>query len=178
MIARRDDTVTDTTGRALAGVEVYYLTQPADVPALTPLANVYSNTGGISTTNPQITDAFGHAVAYLDDGSLYTVVYVDPLLNNPATTFPYPTYQDQPVGGGSSAGATPQAEVPAGTINGTNVTFTLTKTPLPNTLNLQYNSALLIPGLGYTTAVISGVFTITLATAPEVGDALYARYST
>jgi len=65
-------------------------------------------------------------------------------------------------------------ETPTGTINGTNVTFTLANTPYTNNLRLYKNGVRLKPGAGndYT---ISGN-TITMATAPATGTALLADY--
>lgn len=71
-----------------------------------------------------------------------------------------------------SSTASPVAEVPTGTINGSNVTFTLANTPAAGTLLLQYNGQVLQPGVGYT---ITGA-TITMTTAPATGDHLYANY--
>lgn len=161
-ILRRDDTVLDPLGNAMAGVSVTYLLQPANVSALTPKANVYSNTTGTTASNPQITDGFGHATAYLNNGQLYTVVYQSPQLG----TVVYP---DQSLGdssGGSSI--VPLSEVPVGTIDGTNRVFALSHTYLQATV---WNNFPLIPGLGY---VLSGTV-LTYATAPQVGDSLFVQ---
>lgn len=163
-ILRRDDTVQDATGRALAGALVYVLTQPANVPALTPLANVFSNTSGTAAANPQTTDGFGHSVEYLDNSQLYTVVYVHPLIGQVV-------YPDQDLGNGGG-GSTPFSLVPAGAINGSNTIFTLPITPA--LLFLMLNGNVLTPGLGYT---ISGN-TITMASPPQAGeepDELFAQ---
>lgn len=67
-------------------------------------------------------------------------------------------------------------EVPSGTVNGSNTTFTLANTP-PNaaTLNLYLDGVHLLQGAGndYT---ISGA-TITMLTAPALGQSLLATYS-
>ena len=65
-----------TTGQAVAGAQVYFLTQPANVSALTPLATVYSNSTGAggAVTQPLVTNGFGQCSAYLAPGT-YTVVY-------------------------------------------------------------------------------------------------------
>jgi hypothetical protein len=61
-------------GQAIAGAQVYFLTQPANTTALTPLATVYgSSTGGV-VTNPVPTNQQGTCAAYLTPGS-YTVCY-------------------------------------------------------------------------------------------------------
>lgn len=169
-ILRRDDTVQNSLGNAIAGASVYYLTQPANVAALTPLATVYSNSTGTPTTNPQVTDGYGHAVAYLNDGQLYTIVYVYP--NGTKVVYP-----DQFVG--SSSGApTPFGAVPTGTIDGTNKVFTIPR--LLNSATVWFNVPL-IPGLGYTIAAGGPGMIITYAQAPQPtsggipGDALYVQ---
>lgn len=59
-------------------------------------------------------------------------------------------------------------EVPGGTIDGTNTNFTISSAP--RFLMIQYNSALLQPGIGFTQAGTA----ITLAQAPQIGDVLLA----
>lgn len=164
MILRIDRVVQTAQGQAVAGAEVYFLTQPADVDTLTPLATVYSSSTGAPGANPQITDGLGQIGCYLDNGQLYTIVVVSPFLDTQV-------YPDQNLGN-APATSTTFNEVPAGAIDGTNRTFTLTVDP--TLLFLQYNQGTLQPGVGYTTAVVLGVFTITLAIAPQPGDSLYA----
>lgn len=170
-ILRRDDTIQNTLGHAIAGASVVYLTQPANTSALTPLANVYSDTTGTPTTNPQITDGYGHAAAYLNDGQLYTIVYVYP--NSTKVIYP-----DQFVG--SSSGApTPFSGIPSGTIDGTNTVFTMVNgsTPLTSipTISFVWTNFDLINGLGYALSVVGGQVKITFATAPQIGDAIFAQ---
>jgi hypothetical protein len=174
-IERRDDWLTDAQGRALAGAQVYYCTQPANTSVIppSPLATVYRDIAGDAATNPQYTDGFGHAVAYLDDSVLYTMVYVHPLFGpNPVIL------TDQLIGGGSGGGVanTPFAGVPSGTINGTNTVFTLTNggTPIADTTPAQVTvwcNFPLIQGLGFS---VSGN-QITYATAPQVDDNIWAQ---
>lgn len=164
MILRIDRVVQTAQGQAIAGALMYFLEQPADVSTLTPLATVYSDTSGTPAENPQVTDGLGQVGCYLDNGQLYTIVVVAPQL----VTQVYP---DQNLGN-APATSTPFGAVPTGTIDGTNRVFTLPYTP--SLLNLQQNIGLLIPNVGYTTAVVAAVFTITLAAAPQVGDSLYA----
>src|SRR5271168_2503 len=96
-IIRRDDTVANTLGESIAGALVYYLgPQPVNLTELTPLLPVYSDTSGTTASNPQYTDGYGHAVAYLNDGALFTCVYVYPN----GTTIVYP---DQFVGNSSGS---------------------------------------------------------------------------
>src|ERR1700677_4866801 len=94
--------VQNALGQALAGVEVYFLTQPADVDALTPLATVYANATGAggAIAQPLITDGLGQFVAYLSPG-VYTVVYDIPT----AGVFFYPD-QNIAVGGGEPGSVT------------------------------------------------------------------------
>lgn len=88
----------NAVGQALAGAEVYFLTQPADVQTLTPLATVYSNATGAggAVTQPLITDGLGQFAAYLAPG-VYTVVYVI----STAGIFSYPD-QNVAIGGGTA----------------------------------------------------------------------------
>jgi hypothetical protein len=123
-IARRDDYLTDAQGRALAGAQVYYCTQPANTGSVPPgpLAVLFNGISGPpGVPNPVITDGFGHAVAYLTAGVLYTVVFVHPLFATPVVL------TDQQVGGsGGGSGYTPFSGVPSGTIDGVNRVFPLT----------------------------------------------------
>ncbi len=63
-------------------------------------------------------------------------------------------------------------EIPSGTINGTNVTFTLANTPIAGTLKLRLNGMWLQSGVDYT---LAGT-TITFINPPETGSNLYADY--
>ena len=178
-LARRDDWLQDAQGRALAGAQVYYCTQPANTTIIppSPLASVFSNLTGTPTTNPQITDGFGHSIAYLDDTVLYTIEYVHPLFGpNPVVLI------DQSLGaGGGGTGGTPvQASTTLGTITGSipGSTFTLPSVPIAGSLVLNANGQILNPGptpgptVGYS---ISGAV-VTLYTALQTGDVLNANY--
>jgi len=174
-IIRRDDTVVNTLGHAISGAACYYLTQPANTTTLTPLASVYSDTTGTPAANPQITDGYGHAVAYLSDGQLYTVVYVYP---NGTKVI----YADQFVGSTSGA-PTAFKGTPIESVDGTRTVFTMTNgtTPLTSipTFDLVWNNFDLIDGLGYALSIVSGQVKITFAVAPQPpsggvdGDALF-----
>lgn len=63
-------------------------------------------------------------------------------------------------------------EIPSGTINSSNVTFTLAHTPTVNSEMVYYNGQLQRPITDYT---ISGG-TITFVTAPETGSSIYVSY--
>jgi hypothetical protein len=170
---RDDRYIADALGRALPAAQVYWCTQPASTGANppSPLAATFTDsTGDTPLAQPVLADGFGHAYAYLNNAELYTVVVWHPLFgSNPVVL------EDQAISGASSgsSGVTPFSQTPAGPINGSNVTFTLTVSP-QTLLILQYNSAVLVNGSGYTTAIVNGVFTITLAVAPQIGDVLYA----
>lgn len=77
-------------------------------------------------------------------------------------------------GGGLASGNFVDRETPAGTINGSNVTFTLANTPTGGSEHLYLNGILQDSGAGndYT---ISGL-TITYLTAPVSGDKLRCSY--
>src|SRR5215472_13898677 len=172
-IARRDDWLTDAQGRALAGAQVFYMTQPANTSVFppTPLATIYSNLTGTPESNPQFTDGFGHAVAYADESILYTIAYYHPLFGpNPIVLI------DQNFGGTGTTGMgfNPFSGVPSGTIDGTNTVFTLAVAGNPVSLTVWLNFPL-IQGLGYTASWASGTLTITYAVAPQTGDSLYAQ---
>ena len=184
MAINRDDRwLSDAIGNALSGATVYYCTQPATTSSLppSPLATVYSDTSGDAGTNPVTTDGFGHSVAYLNNSQLYTVVLSHPLFgSNPVVL------TDQAIGGtsgGSSSSQIPFSGTPAGTVNGTNKTFTLTNngTAIPSsgitlTQLIVWLNLPLVQGLGYS---VSGN-QITYANAPKAAsggvpaDAIYA----
>lgn len=64
-------------------------------------------------------------------------------------------------------------EVPSGTVNGSNVTFTLSNNPIfTSAILLHVNGVLLIQGTHYS---ISGN-TITMTSAPVAGQLLHAVY--
>lgn len=184
-IGRDDRFVTDAQGRALAGVVVYYCTQPATTSVIppSPLATLYSDLGGDPLTNPVITDGFGHSVAYMDDTVLYTIVFVHPLFGpNPVILI------DQAIagsGGGGGTTVTPFQGQPIGTIDGANRVFLLAKDSVPlNAIPAQATVWLnfpLIPGAGYSLSLVSGQVQITYAVAPQPAsgsvpaDALWAE---
>lgn len=94
--------IQNALGQALAGVKVYFLTQPADVDALTPLATVFADSVGTGgpVTQPLLTDGLGQFAAYLSPG-VYTVVY----LISTSGMFSYPD-QNIALGGGTPGSVT------------------------------------------------------------------------
>jgi hypothetical protein len=68
------------------------------------------------------------------------------------------------------------SETPSGTINGTNLSFTLANTPAPmSSLKLYKNGVLLAQGSDYTTSGSTITF-VTAGAAPQSGDTLVAAY--
>jgi hypothetical protein len=65
-----------------------------------------------------------------------------------------------------------EGEVPSGSINSSNVTYTLANTPIAGSVKVYWNGMKMRVGVGYT---ISGA-TITMTTAPETGDTLETDY--
>lgn len=184
-IVRDDRWLNDGLGRALAGAQVFYCTQPATAPSTpppSPLATIYSDLASDPQTQPLITDGFGHAWAYADDSVLYTIVFYHPLFGPNPVVLP-----DQSLGGGGGGGSayTPFQGVPSGTIDGTNKVFVLMNgtnplTVLPAQFSFLFNGVQQIPGLGVTVPVlVDGVVQVTLSVAPQPpaggnpGDAIY-----
>lgn len=169
-IIRRDDWLTTPQGQALSGALVYYLTQPADTSVNPPttLATVYKDTAGTLGDNPQVSDGYGHAVAYLNNGQLYTVAFYHPVLGAMSPL----VLPDQSLNSTTSSAPGIISEVPAGAIDGTNRFFTLSHVPLSGTAWLNIA---LIPGLGFTLA--GNVITYARAPQPTSGgvpaDAIY-----
>jgi hypothetical protein len=172
-VTRDDRYLTDAQGRALAGAAVYYCTQPANTTTIppSPLAVVYTNLTGTVGVNPIITDGFGHSVAYLDNTVFYTLVFVHPLFGSSPVVL-----IDQLVGGvgGGGSNTVTFAGTPSGTINGINTAFTFS-VPVSPSLTTVWKNFPLVPGLGYTSSWAGGVLTVTYASAPIVGDTLYAQ---
>jgi hypothetical protein len=175
-IERRDDWITDAQGRALAGALVYYCSpQPANTGSVppSPLATVYLSTSGIVGANPQISDGFGHVVAYLDDTVYYTIVYSHPLFGATPVILPDQLIVGPPGGGGSISTF---EGIPSGSLDGTNRVFTITNggTPIPNIAPTQITAWVnfpLINGVGFVVAGNQITFTV----APHIGDNLYAQ---
>ena len=178
-IVRDDRWCADAQGRALAGAQVYWCTQPASTATNppSPLATAYTDLALDPLTQPALTDGFGHADAYLDDSVLYTVVMWHPLFGENPIVLP-----DQSLAGGGGGGSSliPFAGTPSGTINGTNTVFTFAVPANPTQLTVWLNFPL-INGLGYTWSWTGGTLTITYAVAPQPAsdgnpaDSLYVQ---
>jgi hypothetical protein len=165
---RRDDTVQDALGNAISGVDVYYCTQPANTSTNppSPLATVYSDSTGDAASNPQVTDGFGHAVAYATPGT-YTIVYASPTI---VTTI----LEDQEIVAPNQSVAV-NAEVPSGTINGTNLVFSLSIAPNPSTSLILYVGGLVQrQGIDYTLS--SNIITFTSGAQPHTSGNIFAVY--
>jgi hypothetical protein len=75
---RDDRIVRDPSGRSIPNAQIYWCLQPAvsTTNPPSPLASLFTDSTGVTPlSNPQVTDGFGHAAAYLANG-IYTVVYV------------------------------------------------------------------------------------------------------
>ncbi|GAB4361556.1 MAG: hypothetical protein OHK0021_05620 [Bryobacter sp.] len=82
-----------------------------------------------------------------------------------------------PAIGESSEGDFVDGEIPAGLLNGSNVTFTLATAPSPAaSLELYLNGILLSPGVDYTLA--TATITFVNSVVPQSGDTLRAYYRT
>lgn len=132
---RKDGSVFNAIGQAIAGAKVYVCTQPNSINLTTPtippspLATIYSDGTGTALANPVTVDGNGNFNFYAAIG-LYTLVYFDPFNRIPSQAFP-----DQLVvgpGGGqvNSVGLTAPGEF---TVTGSPVTGT-------GTLALSKNS--------------------------------------
>src|SRR5580698_9145591 len=79
---RRDDYLQDSMGNPISGVSVYLLDQPANnTNPPTPQARIYADAlGTVPIIQPVITDAYGHASYYAEQG-LYTCLYYSPQID-------------------------------------------------------------------------------------------------
>lgn len=157
-------TLLTAMGEAVSGADVWVCTQPANTSSLppSPLATAYQDSGGATqVTWPLITNGQGQTDCYLAPG-VYTFVYWSPYTQELV-------YIDQTV----VSAATPAVNsvVPSGTINGSNVTFTLPSAPT-NYLQLFLNGVLQLPTTNYTITAN----TITMNVAPYMNSQLYAVY--
>lgn len=67
-------------------------------------------------------------------------------------------------------------EVPSGSVNGSNVTFTLANTPVAGSEQVYLNGLLQDPGAGNSYTIAGGV--ITFLSAPLSGDEIHVSYAT
>jgi hypothetical protein len=174
-LARRDDWLQNAQGQALSGGLVYYCLQPANTGTIppSPLANVYADSSGTPAANPQTTDGFGHAIAYLDNSQLYTIVYVHPQMGEIIL-------HDQWVGTGSSnPTAAYFSGLLSGTVDGNNKIFLMTNNGVPLTVLpiwcIVWDNFPLVNGVGYSLALVNGQVQVTFAVAPQPGDTLFAQ---
>lgn len=132
-----------------------------------------------SRGNEGITNDFNKFIAKLEDefNKVYAAI---PASSTTATVTSTTTGTFIPSGGGgpqpppSNPGTLVPFEIPSGSINSSNVTFTVASTPIPNQLFLIRNGVLQLPGTDY----VLGGSTITFAVAPNAGDAVWCYYWT
>lgn len=67
-------------------------------------------------------------------------------------------------------------EVPSGTVNGVNATFTLANTPTAGTVHLYKNGIRQTPGAGLDYTISTATITMLAGNLPQTGDALLADY--
>lgn len=99
-VFRRDGTVQNTVGVALAGVSVAVLNQPADTTTQpgTPLASLFTDSTGVTPlTNPVTTDNLGNYFFYAAVGTYTIQIYGTPLLDQQV----FPDQEVVSPGGGS-----------------------------------------------------------------------------
>jgi hypothetical protein len=147
--------------------------------ALVATSGSTGQTGGLGPggTSPEVQyntgAAFGGITGATSDGTNLLVTTQPPGTNN--TTAASTAFVQAAVGSGGlpASAQTSWDETPAGTINGSNVTFTLANAPSPAaSLQLFQNGVLAIQGVDYT---LSGS-TITMGSAPSTGAILNAFY--
>lgn len=68
------------------------------------------------------------------------------------------------------------AEVPAGTVNGTNSVFTLSRAPIANSLQVMLRRQVLLAGTEYTLSGSTVTFNSANVRLPNTGDDLFVRY--
>jgi hypothetical protein len=170
---RRDDWVTDALGNAIAGASVYVCSQPATTSTIppSPLVQLYADPNGVTPlTQPVLTDGYGHAFYYTEQG-IYTVLYSSPQIQEVILTDQVIVSPSNIVTGLWNSDSSTAGSI-TGAINGSNVTFQLSGQPLPVTSLL-----FAVNGVIQTGYTISGQ-TVTLATAPHTGNVLSAIYQT
>jgi hypothetical protein len=168
---RSDRWVQDALGNAIAGASVAFCSQPANTSTQppSPLIALFADPAGDTPiTNPLTTDGFGHAFAYMTQGT-YTVVLYSPRIQTVVLQDQLVVAPAQNVLTAWNADSSTAGTI-TGAINGTNVTFELSASPVPvQSLVFAVNGVL---QSGYT---VSGS-TLTLAVAPHAGNVLSAVY--
>jgi hypothetical protein len=162
------DGVTLTSGQLFF---VGYQTAPAENGVY-----VFNGSGSAATRSPDMNawDEVPASLVIVKEGTLYAdKVFL--ITANDGGTLGTTAITHVPFGvvSGMSEGNFVTNVVPSGTVNGSNVTFTLPSTPTAGSVRL-YDAILLRPGAGndYT---LSGA-TITMAVAPLTGEELRANY--
>ncbi len=144
---RFDGSIQNTQGVALAGVDIYVCTQPANTSAIppSPLATIYSDSTGTALANPVVSDGNGNFFFYAAAG-IYTIV-----IHDPDNRIPDQIFADQGVlspGGGSvtSVAMTGDGVIFSATVTGSPITSSGTLVPALKTQNA--NTALMGPTSG------------------------------
>jgi hypothetical protein len=168
---RSDRWVTDALGNAIAGASVAFCSQPANTSTQppTPLIQLFADPAGDTPiTNPLTTDGFGHAFAYMAQGT-YTVVVYSPRIQTVILQDQVVLAPSQSVLSSWNSDSSSNGTI-TGTVNGSNVVFELSAAPVP-VQSLVFTVNGLIQN-GYT---ISGN-TVTLPVAPHTANVLNAVY--
>jgi len=132
--ARYDNSIDNAVGFAIAGVQVYVLSQPANTNAFppTPLATVYADSVGTPLANPVTTNGEGDFFFYAAPG-VYTLFYFDPFGRIPNQIFPDQQVGSVITGGGggtvTSVGMSGDGVVFTSTVSGSPVTTSGTLGP-------------------------------------------------
>jgi hypothetical protein len=168
---RSDRWVQDALGNAIAGASVAFCSQPANTATLppSPLIQLFADPAGDTPiTNPLTTDGFGHAFAYMTQGT-YTVVVYSPRIQTLVLQDQLVVAPAQNVLTAWNADSSTSGTI-TGAVNGSNVVFELSAAPVPvQSLVFAVNGVI---QAGYT---VSGN-TVTLQTAPHTGNVLNAVY--
>jgi len=133
----------------------------------TALTNLTSNLGSLTTTVAGNTNSLT-SVNSTVGGLSSNVTSLTNLVNGLNATV-------NTLSAASSTAVFVDAETPAGTANGTNLTFSLANTPAPSTsLSLYRNGLALAQGIDYT--LTGSAITFRSASLPQTGDLLMAFY--
>lgn len=165
----------------LSGVKTItadYTLEPSDVGL-----NVDATAGNMTITIPDSLDAVNtNTIITKTSADANQVVTAGATISGQAslaltTQYDSITIESTKQGWVLTAGTPPRFvnnETPAGTINGTNVTFTLAHTPSPaNSLKLFLNGGQLVYGVDFT---LSGLTITFVNTVPKTGDTIIADY--